>query len=124
MVIDKVAKYFQTDGMLELDCNLQGKVVTLNDEIMISIETPTNQQHRFNNTSSTGNKYNVLASVNQKAKRNMKRLLKKNAAIQLFANLNIKDILDDSISVDLAMKYVLNALNPSMDLEQTMQTSL
>ena len=137
-----MGKYLKTDGLIELDIHLRGKLVTLNNEIMITIDTPKQQQGQQQGVSvpasssssrtRPGRHINDTASVRsgkskgyldesahgytkEKINKNMKKLLRCTGAVQLTAKLNLLEIIEDSVSLDYAMRYVLNMLHGDGD---------
>ena len=109
-IIEKVAKYLVLPG-LDLDVNINGKIVTLNNEIMIRLETPEDFQMDSNKVE--GGDFSEQPSPasasevggSSGSKREIYHEKEQLSAITLRAEVNLADLLQDIVEVEGYVKH-------------------
>lgn len=82
VIVEKVASYLLVSG-LDVEVNLNGKIVTLNGEIMVRIDTPNEEEEDM-----------------RRPQGNDRSSTTTNCAIELKAQLSLKQLLEDSLEIE------------------------
>ena len=102
LILDRLAKYLLLPG-LDFDININGKIVALNNEIMISIETP-----EFINTSMSAEPIMMSSAAHRRPSilLNQKAVAKPEdiCAMSFRAEINLIDILEDTLAVEQSLR--------------------
>jgi hypothetical protein len=115
LIIEKMAKYLVLPG-LDVDININGKIVTLNNEIMIRVETPEDFQMADPDPSETASTASGSFSGGPGGggggggggrERNVHSYREKEApsAITLRAEINLADLLQDTVDIESYLKH-------------------
>jgi hypothetical protein len=105
-IIDKLAKYLLLPG-LDIEINLNGKIVAMGSEIMVRIETPEEiteqfmdrqQQQHSRNSADSSQEPSILPGDSP------------TCAIKFRAELNLQDLFNDSLDIE---SYVKKSQAPS-----------
>lgn len=105
-VIEKTAKYLLTDGLVELDIRLKGKIVSLKDEIMLSVVSSDQSDFNSNVSSATSPRSGAYSpSSSYRTETQGERI----EAASLFAELSLTELFEDSVILDIALKYAMES---------------
>mmetsp|Transcript_25262 Transcript_25262/g.22979 ORF Transcript_25262/g.22979 Transcript_25262/m.22979 type:complete len:444 (+) Transcript_25262:3-1334(+) len=107
-ILDRIAKYLLLPG-LSFDMNINGKIVALNNEIMISIETPDYNDSEDPLMGSAAKRAVKLSNSPKNVSRSLsfdsKASSEPPCAIKIRVELNLMDLLEDTMAVEETMKH-------------------